>query len=258
MWLEWLAIAGAGFWAGMINVVVGSGTLVTFPTLLLFGYPPLVANVSNNIGLVGGGLSGTFGYRAELTQQRALVRALLPASLLGGLAGALLLLLLPPEAFRAIVPVLVVAGLVMVMAGPAVQRRAARRRGTDEAAPLAGGRLVAVVGGVFVLGVYGGYFGAAQGILIVGLMSVLTAETLQSITGLKNLLTTGVNAIAAITFVLVARDSINWVVVALIAVGATLGGLAGARFGRRLPPHVLRGLILVVGSVAVVNLVFFD
>ncbi|UED88635.1 sulfite exporter TauE/SafE family protein [Streptomyces profundus] len=259
MWLEWLAIAGAGFWAGMINVVVGSGTLVTFPTLLLFGYPPLVANVSNNIGLVGGGLSGTFGYRAELTQQRALVRALLPASLLGGLAGALLLLLLPPEAFRAIVPVLVVAGLIMVMAGPAVQRRAARRRGTGvAAAPLAGGRLIAVVGGVFVLGMYGGYFGAAQGILIVGLMSVLTAETLQSITGLKNLLTTSVNAVAAITFVLVARDSINWVVVALIAVGATLGGLAGARFGRRLSPQVLRALILVVGSVAVINLVFFD
>lgn len=257
--MEFVAIFVAGFWAGMINVVVGSGTLVTFPTLLLFGYPPLVANISNNIGLVGGGISGTYGYRHELVGKRALLRSLLPASVLGGTAGALLLLVLPESAFKAIVPALIAAGLLMVVAGPAMQRRAARRRlGTDDGGTLSPRRLAAVVAGVFVLGIYGGYFGAAQGILVVGLLSVLTAESLQAITGVKNLLTTAVNAVAAATFMIVAWDSVDWKLVALIAAGATLGGLAGARFGRKLSPRLLRAMIVVVGTVAIVRMVFFD
>jgi uncharacterized membrane protein YfcA len=264
--LDLMAIFAAGFWAGMINVVVGSGTLVTFPVLLLFGYPPLVANVSNNIGLVGGGISGTVGYRAELAGRGATLKRLLPASALGGVTGALLLLVLPAEAFRAIVPALVAIGLVMVVWGPALQRRAARRR-----APAAlGGSIstvapersrvhqAAIVGGVFVLGVYGGYFGAAQGVLLVGLLSVLTTETLQSITGLKNLLTTAVNALAAVTFMIVSWHSVDWKVVLLIATGATLGGVAGARFGRRLSPSLLRSLIVLVGVAALARLLFFD
>jgi uncharacterized protein len=252
--LELFAIFAAGFWAGMINVVVGSGTLVTFPTLLLFGYPPLVANVSNNIGLVGGGITGTWGYRSELTGQGARLRLLLPASAAGGITGALLLLVLPVGAFRAIVPVLITIGLVMVVAGPAMQRRAARRRATGESPA----RRVAIVAGVFLLGIYGGYFGAAQGVLIVGLLSVLTTQSIQSITGLKNLLTTAVNALAAITFMIVSWDSVDWRVVALIAAGATLGGLAGARFGRRLSPFLLRGLIVLIGLIALARLLFFS
>ncbi|WP_227870365.1 sulfite exporter TauE/SafE family protein [Streptomyces otsuchiensis] len=259
LWLEWTAVLAAGLWAGMINVVVGSGTLVSFPVLLLFGYPPLVANISNNIGLVGGNLSGTWGYRRELRELRGLTRLLLPAAIGGGTAGALLLLILPAEAFRTVVPVLVAAGLLMVVAGPYVQRRAARRAGAGEAtAALSTARLTAVTAGVFVLGVYGGYFGAAQGILIVGLMSILTSESMQSLTAVKNLLVTGVNLVAAVVFVLIARDSVDWEAVALIAVGATLGGLVGARFGRRLSPTLLRALILVVGTAAIVNLVFFS
>ncbi|MEV0730724.1 sulfite exporter TauE/SafE family protein [Polymorphospora sp. NPDC050346] len=256
--VELIAIFVAGFWAGMINVVVGSGTLVTFPTLVLFGYPPLVANVSNNIGLVGGGISGTYGYRHELAGKRELLRWLLPASVLGGIVGALLLLVLPESAFKAIVPVLIGIGLLMVVAGPALQRRAARRRGTADSGTLSTRRLVAVVTGTFVLGMYGGYFGAAQGILVVGLLSMLTAESLQAITGVKNLLTTGVNAVAAATFMIVAWHSVDWKVVALIAAGATLGGFAGARFGRRLSPRLLRSIIVVIGTVAIVRLVFFD
>jgi uncharacterized membrane protein YfcA len=257
--VEALAILAAGFWAGMINVVVGSGTLVTFPTLLLFGYPPLVANVSNNIGLVGGGITGTFGYRRELGRHRRELRSLLPASLLGGITGAVLLLVLPDEAFRAIVPVLIAVGLLMVVAGPALQRRAARGRDSTvehgRLATLTGPRRAAVVAGVFVLGIYGGYFGAAQGVLIIGLMSVLTAEGLQSITGLKNLLTTGVNAVAAVTFLLVSPESADWTVVALIAAGATAGGVVGARFGRRLSPLLMRTLIVVVGLAAIIRMV---
>lgn len=252
--LETVAILAAGFWAGTINVVVGSGTLVTFPTLLLLGYPPVVANVSNNIGLVGGGLTGSFGYRRELVGQGPLLRRLLPASLAGGVAGAVLLLVLPSSAFRAIVPVLIVVGLVMVVAGPAVQRRAARRRGGHDVT-MTPARTAALAVGIGLLGVYGGYFGAAQGILVMGLMTVMTSIPLQSVVGVKNVLTTVVNAVAAVTFMLVAWDRIDWHVVLLVAVGATLGGLVGARIGRRLPAPVLRTLIVVVGTVAVVRLV---
>ncbi len=242
----------------MINVVVGSGTLVTFPTLLLFGYPPLVANVSNNIGLVGGGITGTFGYRRELGGRRRELRRLLPASLLGGVTGAVLLLILPDEAFRTIVPVLIAVGLCMVVWGSALQRRAARGRDATaddgRLAMLTRSRLVAVLAGVYLLGIYGGYFGAAQGVLIVGLMSVLTSEGIQSITGLKNLLATAVNAIAAVTFLLLSPESVDWTVVALIAAGATAGGVVGARIGRRLPPLLMRALIVVVGVAAIVRM----
>lgn len=255
---EAIAILAAGFWAGMINVVVGSGTLVTFPTLLLFGYPPLVANVSNTIGLVGGGLTGTFGYRRELRGRGGVLRRLLPASLLGGITGATLLVALPAAAFRMIVPVLIAAGLVMVVCGPALQRHIAHGRDTSAGhgrlATLTRPRLAVVVAGVYLLGIYGGYFGAAQGVLLVGLMSVLTTEGIQSITGLKTLLTTVVNAVAAVTFLLISTESVDGKVVALIATGATLGGAAGAHFGRRLPPVVMRALIVIVGVAAIARM----
>lgn len=256
--LEIAVILVAGFWAGMINVVVGSGTLVTFPTLLLFGYPPIVANISNNIGLVGGGLSGSWGYRREIRANRGLLLRLLPLSVLGGLGGALLLLVLPPEAFQAIVPILIIAGLAMVALAPRVQRAAAAKAG--ETAPdtrPSRRRSLLLLAGIAILGVYGGYFGAAQGILIVGLMSMVTIESLQRINAIKNVLTTAVNAVAAITFMLFAWDSIDWAVVLIIAVGATLGGLLGAKVGRRLSPLALRATILVIGTAALIRLVFF-
>lgn len=256
--LEIAVILVAGFWAGMINVVVGSGTLVTFPTLLLFGYPPIVANISNNIGLVGGGLSGSWGYRREIRANRGLLLRLLPLSVLGGLGGALLLLVLPPEAFQAIVPILIIAGLAMVALAPRVQRAAAAKAG--ETAPdtrPSRRRSLLLLAGIALLGVYGGYFGAAQGILIVGLMSMVTIESLQRINAIKNVLTTAVNAVAAITFMLFAWDSIDWAVVLIIAVGATPGGLLGARVGRRLSPLALRATILVIGTAALIRLVFF-
>ncbi len=256
--LEIAVILAAAFWAGMINVVVGSGTLVTFPTLLLFGYSPIVANISNSIGIVGGGLSGSWGYRREIAANKKLLLRLLPLSVLGGLAGALLLLVLPPEAFQAIVPVLIVLGLVMVAVAPRVQRAAAAKAGQapDDAAPSRRRALLLLVG-IGLLGVYGGYFGAAQGILIVGLMSMVTLESLQRINAIKNVLTTVVNGVAALTFMGFAWDFIDWTVVLLIAVGATLGGLVGAKVGRRLSPLVLRITILVIGTIALIRIVFF-
>jgi uncharacterized protein len=250
--VEAVAILLAGLAAGTINTIVGSGTLITFPTLLFFGYPPVVANVSNTVGLVAGGITGVHGYRAELAGQGGTLRRLAPASLLGAVTGAVLLLKLPPAAFAAIVPALIAIALVLVLAGPWLQAKAAARH-------TGGGRSrgheLMLLGGVYLAGVYGGYFGAAQGVLLMGLMSVLMTESLQRINGLKNVLGTVVNAVAAVTFIIVAGDKVDWSVAALIAVGALMGGYLGARVGRRLSPRVLRGFIVLIGVAAIAKMV---
>lgn len=252
--LDAVLVMLAGLAAGAINTVVGSGTLVTFPTLLVLGYPPLTANVSNNIGLVAGGLSGSWGYRHELAGQSRTVRRLLPMSLAGSVLGATLLLLLPSSAFKAIVPALVALALVLVVVGPRLQRAAARRH-TDPR-PHAPWRGVALSAAVLLSGVYGGYFGAAQGILMMGVFSALSPMPLQRATGVKNVLVTLVNLVATVAFLLFARDHVDWPVVLLIAIGSLAGGVLGARVGRRLDPGILRATILLVGTVALVKLVW--
>lgn len=248
-----LILLVAGFGAGTINAIVGSGTLITFPTLLFLGYPALVANVSNTVGLVAGGIGSIRGYREELSGQGATLRRLLPASVLGSITGALLLLVLPEDAFEAIVPVLILLALALVVGGPALNRRFAELHSEEKQ----GARLQLTLFGVFVAGVYGGYFGAAQGVLLMGVMSLLMAEPLQRLNGFKNVLGTAVNAVAAVVFMLVAWDKIDWAVAGVIAIGALAGGYAGARIGRRLPPSALRGVIVVIGTVAIVKIVFF-
>jgi uncharacterized membrane protein YfcA len=255
---EWqqLAILTAGFAAGMINVIVGSGTLLTFPTLLAVGIPPVPANVSNSLGLVAGGLTGVWGYRRELRDQRAVLRALLPMSVVGGVIGALLLLLLPPTAFAVIVPVLIVLAMVLVWFQPRISAAVARRRAArdgDGSAPV--GVRFPVRSGVLAAAVYGGYFGAAQGILLIGLLgSVLTVD-LQRVNAVKNVLITVVNTVAVVVFLVVSPSTVDWTAAGLIAAGSLLGGFVGAATGRRLPPTVLRGIIVVVGTVAVIRLV---
>ncbi len=253
---EALLILLAGIAAGTINTVVGSGTLITFPTLLAFGYPPVVANISNNIGLVPGGVSGTWGYRAELKGQGRRVGLLAPMSLLGAASGAVLLLVLPEEAFSAIVPALLAISLVLVITQPRLQAALARRRearglDADHTSP---GRTALTMGGTYLAGVYGGYFGAAQGVLLVGLLGALLPESLQRVNALKNVLSLIVNTVAAITFCLVAFDQIDWAVVGVIAVGSLIGGFVGSKVGRRLPPAALRAVIVVVGVVAIVRI----
>src|SRR5450631_3591550 len=238
--------------AGTINTIVGAGTLITFPTLLFFGYPPLVANVSNTVGLVAGGITGIHGYRRELVGQGRVLRALMPVSLVGAVTGAILLLWLPPAAFNAIVPVLIAAGLLLVLLGPRLQAWAATRHPDHDSS----GRRLLLTAGIFASGVYGGYFGAAQGVLMVGIMSALMTISLQRINGLKNVLSTVVNVVAALTFILVAPQRIDWSVAALLAVGAPAGGYVGARTGRRLSPVMLRGLIVVVGILAIAKIMY--
>jgi len=236
--------------AGTINAIVGSGTLITFPVLLLFGYPPLVANVSNTIGLVAGGLTGIHGYRAELVGQGSTLRRLAPVSFIGAVTGAILLLKLPESAFDAIVPVLIAAALLLVLFGARLKAWSTARHPDQDS----GGRRLLLIAGIFGAGVYGGYFGAAQGVLMVGILSALMPISLQGVNGLKNVLVTLANAVAAVIFMLVAWDRIDWSVAALIAVGALAGGYVGARVGRRLSPVVLRGVFLVVGVLAIVKI----
>jgi uncharacterized membrane protein YfcA len=292
--LQALAIFAAGLAAGTINTVVGSGTLITFPTLLAFGYPPVVANVSNNVGLVPGGVSGVVGYRAELKGQRRRVIRLGAASLCGGLVGAILLLVLPAGAFKEIVPALIGIALVMVVFQPRLSKWVAARqasRGGGAGGPgaadgftvdggpgAAGGGSGAVGGGssavgvvtpvatqtivqvggpvlwllVFLSGVYGGYFGAAQGVLLLGLMGVAFTDSMQRINATKNVLAGLVNGVAAVVFIVAGH--VNWGVAGLIAAGSIVGGQVGARVGRKLPPWGLRVLIVLVGTAALIKL----
>ena len=248
--LEAVLVTLAGVAAGTINTVVGSGTLITFPTLLAFGVPPVTANVSNTVGLVPGSLSGAIGYRRELAGQRARVLRLGSASLLGGVAGALLLLVLPSAAFDAIVPVLILLGVLLVIFGPRIQRAVAARAESRGGIPDHG--VWWVWPAVAAAGVYGGYFGAAQGVLLMAILGIGVADSMQRHTATKNVLALLVNAVAAVVFIAVA--DVDWVVAGLIALGSVVGGQLGATVSRRLSPGLLRAVIAVVGLTALVVL----
>jgi uncharacterized membrane protein YfcA len=242
-----LAVLAAGLAAGTINAVVGSGSLITFPTLLALGYPPLLANVSNNVGLVPGALSAVVGYRRELVGQRTRALRLGAASLAGGLTGAILLLALPESVFEDVVPALVLLGVVLVILQPRISARLAARGGHSRED---GG--VILQGCVFLTGVYGGYFGAGQGIILLALLGILIPDDLHRLNAVKNVLAMTVNGVAAVVFLAVA--DVAWEVVGLVAVGSVVGAQLGARYGRRLPPDGLRAVIVTVGLVAVARL----
>ncbi|GAA2989063.1 sulfite exporter TauE/SafE family protein [Actinokineospora diospyrosa] len=244
---EGVLVFVAGVLAGGINSVVGSGTLITFPVLLAVGYPPVVANISNGMGLVPGSVSGAIGYRDQLVGQRTRLLRLGAASTTGGIIGAILLLVLPSSAFEAIVPVLIAIALILVVAQPWLARKLAERQA--ERHPHGG---VGLLAAVFVVGVYGGYFGAAQGILLMGIMGILLQESLQRVNAIKNVLAAVVNLASGLVFVFVA--DVAWWAFALIAVGSTIGGVIGAKVGKKLSPTVLRGVIVVVGTAAIVQL----
>jgi uncharacterized membrane protein YfcA len=241
--LEAVFVLLAGVAAGTINTVVGSGTLITFPTLLAVGYSPVTANVSNTIGLVPGSISGSIGYRRELEGQRSRVLRLSTMSITGGVLGAILLLVLPASLFKAIVPAFIAIALILIIAQPRLARwLASREVRASRAAPP----------GVFAAGVYGGYFGAAQGILLMSIFGLTLPDDIQRTNALKNVLAGLVNFVAGVVFLFSAH--VAWEPVALIAVGSTVGGQIGATVGRRLPPTVLRGLIVVVGITAIIRL----
>jgi uncharacterized protein len=244
--LEALAIAGAGLAAGTINTVVGSGSLITFPTLLAFGYPAVLANVSNNIGLVPGSLSGALAYRAELKGQGRRLAILGAAAATGSLAGAVLLLALPHHVFRSVVPALILVAVVLVAAQPWLARRLA---GRAERSPHGGGVLFSLI---LLTSVYGGYFGAAQSVIFVGLLGSFIDDRLQRLNAAKMVLAAVTGVVAGIYFV--AATHVSWSAAGLLAAGAVVGGQVGGWVGRRLPPAVLRLVIMAVGIIAAVVL----
>ncbi|MGW4490130.1 sulfite exporter TauE/SafE family protein [Amycolatopsis sp. NPDC004368] len=249
-WWHAVIIFVAGVWAGMINAVVGSGTLVTFPVLVALGYPPITATTSNAVGLAPGTISGAYGYRDELTGYWPQVLRFSVASFFGAIGGTILLLTLPKDAFETIVPVLVGLAVVLVIVQPRVSKWVQRRREANGVEHKPGPLLLGLL---FVIGIYGGYFTAAQGVMLMAVMGMLLSESLQRLNGVKNVLAAVVNVVAGLIYAIVAP--VSWPVIGLLAVGSTIGGQIGAKVGRKMSPTVLRAVIVVIGVAAVVELV---
>ena len=245
-----LAIAGAGLLAGGINTIVGSGSLITFPTLIALGYAPLVANVTNTVGLVPGSLSGAVGYRRELAGQGRRILRLGGYAVAGGLAGGFLLLELPGS-FEQVVPYLVLLAVGLVIVQPRLARRLARRAAEHEKERSDTGGPV-LRAGVFATAVYGGYFGAAQGVILIALLGIGLDDDIQRANALKNVLAALVNGVAALLFMV--HAPVRWGPAAIMALAATVGGQLGATVGRRLPGPVLRAVIVVAGTAVAVKL----
>ena len=269
----------AGFWAGTINTVVGSGTLVTFPVLVAMGFPPVTAQISNAMGLVAAGVSGVFGFRRELAASRSVLPALTTASLAGGVVGAFLLMVLPEEVFGVAAPILIAVAICFVLFQPTLSRWVRRRKaGEAEEARAVGG--AGGAGGaagedpltepeaptgpvspvlwalIFAAGIYGGYFVAAQGVLLLGILGVFLSGALVYSNAIKTWRSLAVNLIAAVSYLLFAFDRIDWRAVLLIAVSSMIGASLGAQIGRRIKPVWLRVVIVVVGVAGLVNMVW--
>ncbi len=274
---SWALVAAAGLAAGAVNAIAGGGTLISFPALVATGMPPVVANMTSSVGLLAGYAGGSVGYRRELRGQGRRVRSLAAVSLVGGVAGAVILLRTPAEAFSQAVPFLILVSCALLAAQPRLARAvAARREAAAPAVPAAttpggpagaahGGSAADPVGagqdpgtgwgvkaGVFVSAVYGSYFGAGLGVLLLGVLGVLVQDRLQRLNALKGLLSLLVNAVGAVIFAVSGR--VPWSAAAVLAVTATCGGLLGVRVARRLSARVLRAAVVTLGVVVAVAL----
>ncbi|WP_116050432.1 sulfite exporter TauE/SafE family protein [Amycolatopsis palatopharyngis] len=247
IWWHAVLIGLVGIWAGTINTVVGSGTLVTFPVLVALGYPPVTATTSNAIGLAPGTISGAIGYRHEIKGEARRLLVYGSASFLGAIGGTILLLSLPSDTFEAVVPVLIGLAVVLVIVQTRVSAWVAGRNGGQVRRY---GPLLLFL--IFLIGIYGGYFTAAQGVMLMAVMGMLLSDSIQRLNGIKNVLSAIVNVVAGTIYAFIAP--ISWPVVGLLAVGSVIGGILGAKIGRKLSPKVLRGVIIVVGLAAVVQM----
>lgn len=243
-----------GFGAGVLSSTVGVASLLSFPVLVALGLPPVVANVSNTLGLIPGGLGGVLGYRQEVREAGPIARAIVAACALGGLVGAALLLGLPPGVFEAIVPFLILFTCLLVGAQPRIARWLRTRHEQLHGERLAERRHMSPATTVFatVTGVYGGYFGAGAGVMMVAVLGIGTDLELRIVNGLKTLSLMVGNVVAGLVFVVVADP--RWDVAALLAAGSLVGGYVGARIGRKLPDAVFRWAVVAAGVAAAVLL----
>jgi uncharacterized membrane protein YfcA len=243
--LDALVICAVGTLAGAINALAGGGTLLTFPALVWLGRDAVVANATNALALWPGSLAGAYALRSEAAAQRKLLLALAPVSMLGGLLGGYALLVTPARLFDFLVPVLVaLATLVLGL----------RKRLAGALPLLAAGegfssaRILGLCCVQFVVAVYGGYFGAAMGILMLASLGLFGLSDIHERNGVKNVLGTLINGAAGLYFV--ARGAINLADAALLGASAVLGGYAGARLARRFASHKVERAVLVFGTIA--------
>ena len=240
-------LAAAGLLAGAVNAVAGGGSLVSFPALLAAGYPAVTANVTNTVALVPGYVGSVAGGRAELAGQAARLRGLGLFSAVGAVVGSVLLLTTPSEVFRAVVPFLILLGCALLLAQPSLARRVQARSGERRSSPV-------LLAGVLLAGVYGAYFGAGLGVVLLGLLGVFLAERLGRVNAFKNVLSTVVNVVALVAFGVF--GPVAWEAVVVIAAASLAGGYVGGRVASRIPSHALRAAVVVYGvAVAVVLLV---
>jgi uncharacterized protein len=251
MMSDYVLVALAGLLAGGVNAVAGGGTLISFPALLAVGVPPIAANITSSVGLVSGYLGSAVGYRRELSDQRRRMRSLAVVAILGGAVGAVVLLVTPADSFRTIVPYLVILACLLLAGQPRLARWVARRpsgrtQSEDGVTPL-------VKAGVFVAAIYGSYFGAGLGVLLLGVLGILVSDSLQRLNGLKNMLSFVVNLVGVLIFVV--SGQVLWTFAGLLLVSSYTGGVLGARVARRLSPVVLRYSIVTLGLVVAVVLI---
>lgn len=237
--LVYLGVAAAGFAVGAINTIAGAGSLLSFPILLAAGLSPLAANVTNTLGLLPGAGTGAYAQRDELVGQRASMLTLAWPVAVGSVVGAILLLTLPGAVFNQVIPLLVAAACLLVAVQPAIAARSVRRG----RAPVSRRRSTSLI--VFALGIYGGYFGAAFGIVLIGLLGLMLPEKLRRTNARKTVLQGVTNAPAAVIFTVFAP--VHWVFALTLAISSSLGGPVGARLARLIPAGPLRTLIVVIG-----------
>jgi uncharacterized membrane protein YfcA len=246
--LEALVVLAAGLGAGILASTVGVASLLSFPTLVALGLPPVTANVTNTLGLIPGGLSGVVGYREEVREAPRVAAIILGVCALGAVGGAALLLGLPPGVFEAVVPWLILFTCLLVGAQPRIAAWLRKRAGEDHAERLHLNPLTTVF--ATLTGVYGGYFGAGAGVMMVAVLGLGTDLPLRVVNGLKTLSLLAGNVMAGLVFVVVADP--RWDVAALLAAGSLVGGYVGARIGRRLPDAVFRWAVVAAGITAAV------
>ena len=246
---EQLAVLAAGLGAGVLTSTVGVASLLSFPVLLAVGLPPVVANASNTVGMTPAGLSGSFGYRRELGEHPGVTLAVLVTCAVGSVAGATLLLALPSDVFAAVAPWLILFTCLLVGAQPTISRWLRRRHAHQVAAP----RTTMSPPTAFfaaLTGVYGGYFGAGSGVMMVAVLGFGLDLDLRIVNALKTLAVLAANLVASIIFLAVA--DLDWAAILLLAAGSVVGGYLGSHLGRRLPSGLLRALIVIVGITAAI------
>ncbi|HEY0541837.1 MAG TPA: sulfite exporter TauE/SafE family protein [Actinoallomurus sp.] len=233
-------LAAAGMAAGVVNAIAGGGSLISFPALLAVGYPTVSANVTNTVALWPGYIGGAVGYRAELSGQRGRAIAFSVTSVVGAVLGCLLLLVTPDGVFTALVPILIVVASLLLALQPWLKKRLT-------ASERLSGRhnQIMLHGGIFFGGVYGAYFGAGLGVMLLGILGVFVPDDLQRVNAVRAVLSLVINTVAFAAFA--AFGPVRWYAVAVMAVASLAGGFAGARVARRLSPRLLRGVIVTFG-----------